>query len=230
MGTSKTIKLSILAIIFLGTSLAAYSAKTQRYSPARDTDLRSALIPVAGYRLTKQIQLQEDVTTFLDLDDYTYASYSNEDATIDLYVGYYYSAAKISAAHSPLSCFPGQGWQITQPIQGQTTIGNDTIHYSEITAELDGRKELIFFWYQAYDNTTPHVYLNKINTIKNKLLKKQQEHAFIRISAPIPLSTGQETTREFMIEFLQAFYPQLIEYIKQQPTEGMGTLSLQPNP
>lgn len=230
MGTSKIIKLSILAAVFLGTSLAVYTAGTQQYSPGRDTDLGNALNPIAGYRLTKHTQLQENITTFLDLDDYTYSSYSKEDATLDLYIGYYYSAAKISAAHSPLSCFPGQGWQITQPIQGQATIGEDIIHYSEITAELDGRKELIFFWYQAYDKTTPYVYLNKINTIKNKLLKKQQEHAFIRVSAPLSLTRNKETTRELLIEFLQAFYPQFIDYIKQQPTDNMAALSRQPNP
>jgi EpsI family protein len=97
--------------------------------------------------------LEENIYQFLDLDDYIFRTYEKDGVQITLYIGFYYTADKVSAAHSPLVCFPGQGWTITEPEYKQLKVGDHQINYAQIDATLGNQKELIVYWYQSHDDT-----------------------------------------------------------------------------
>lgn len=214
MGRKKTGKLIVLIVIFLITSFAAYYSPTLIQRVGQVT-LNTFLKNIEGYQAGVNVALEPETTRFLELDDYTYTSYRNSDGAVELYVGYYYTADKVSAAHSPLACFPGQGWIITQPVFHSLSLGNgQTVHYAELIASIEEQKELIFYWYQAYQSTTPHVYLNKINTLYNKYRNDQEQHAFVRVSVSFTKST-EEKAREQGLEFIKNFYPAFIKFTEQ---------------
>ncbi|WP_173179257.1 exosortase-associated EpsI family protein [Desulfosarcina ovata] len=100
---------------------------------------------------------------------------------ITLYIGFYYSVDKVSAAHSPLVSFHGQGWIISELEYKQLTVANHEINYAQIEVILGDHKELVRNWYQFYNDITPHVYRNKINILYNKMVNVNQQHTFIRI-------------------------------------------------
>ncbi len=218
VGNKKNEQLIYLSILLLVASVLVYRTSAP-VKVAKPILLQALLGPVDGYRLVENSPLDEDTVRFLDLDDYTQASYEKNGGIVSLYIGYYNNLGKISAAHSPLVCFPGQGWTVANPTEGRVTVGNNEIDYAEMTASLGEQQELVLYWYQAYDKTVPTVYRNKINAVINRMTGKSQEHAFVRIAVPF-VTTGKfnkEEARNLGKDFISAFYPTFLSYLNSVP-------------
>ncbi len=205
MGNKKVTQSFILIAILLIASFFVYNTP-ESVEVKKNIDLKTVFGPIEGYDITYRSPLDEDIFTFLELDDYTSINYAKDGTSINLYIGYYNSLEKVSAAHSPLVCFPGQGWTIDQPSIHRLEISGHTIHYAEMVATLEGRQELVLYWYQADVTTSPEVFRNKINAMINMMFGKKQEHAFVRVTVPFT-QTNEENARKAAIKFIQAFYP-----------------------
>lgn len=214
MGNGKEKQLIILASLLLTAILAYWSTNTVKVT--KPVSLQTVLGPVKGYKVLQTSPLDDHVISFLELDDYTQTRYEKDGRALDLYIGYYFSLDKISAAHSPLVCFSGQGWAVSQPTEYRLTVNKNEIHYAEIIASREERQELVMYWYQAHEKTVPEAYKNKFNALLNKLTRKKQEHAFIRISVPIGES-GPEQSRNIGKDFIAAFYPVFLTYVNSTP-------------
>lgn len=200
-------------VVFLATCFGVYSTPETRpmgHHPA----LRSFLRTIGGYT-TDTVALKEEVSRFLDLDDYTFTGYTAADGgKVTLFVGYYYSADKVSAAHSPLTCYPGQGWAIEQPVPREMVVGGHAINLGQLVASRDGGKELVLFWYQAGESTSSFVFRNKIRVMFNKLTTGNEQHAFVRVSVPFS-DSGEARAEERGRQFITAFYPKFIEFMEK---------------
>lgn len=199
-------------MVFL--TLASVVVYTTSDSPAftKPLGLRTVLGPVDGYAILQTMPLDDAFFTFLELDDYTQTTYGKDGNTVNLYIGYFNSLAKISAAHSPLVCFPGQGWQVSRQTERSAQVNDTTLHFSEMVANLDDQQQLVLYWFQAQEKTSPSAYRNKINALLNRLSGESEEHSFVRVSLPIG-KEGIETARKRGKEFIEAFYPTFLLYI-----------------
>ncbi len=209
---NKKVTQSIILVVLLLITFFLANITPETVETNKRIDLKKVLGPIEGYEITSRSPLDEDTTRFLELDDYTSIGYKKDNANIGLYIGYYFSLDKVSAAHSPLVCFPGQGWAISQPLEGSLEVDGQTIHYSEMVATLEGNKELVLFWYQAYEKTAPATFRNKINAMINMLTGKKQEHAFVRVTVPF-IDSEEAQARQEAMKFIQAFYPTFLSYI-----------------
>ena len=216
MGNKKQARLIVLVLLL---AVAAFLVHGGRETPAtthKSRDLQTVFGPIPGYSLAYQSPLAEDIYRFLDLDDYTSVGYAQEGAVapVGLYIGYYFSLDKVSAAHSPLVCFPGQGWTLDQPQKRRLDIGGHVINLEEMVVRLENRQELILYWYQAGETTAPEVYRNKFNAVLNKMNGKSQEHAFVRVSVPFIGDTADQA-RAAGEQFIATFYPVFLAYIAE---------------
>ena len=178
------IKLLLLSTVFLITCVFVY--KPKEAVNLSKPPLRQYLNNIQNYELLRNISLADDALEMLDLDDYFYADYKGPDGKINLYIGYYYSANKAYAAHSPLICYPSQGWKIEEQQPSRSVnIDSHQIHYDEITTSLSSRKELVLYWFQAYERTNTHIVSNKIDMGYNKLMQNGEQHGFVRVSVPL---------------------------------------------
>ena len=215
MGNKKQKKIAVLIVLCLLAGIFVYrQAETQKV--AKPVSLQALLGPVPGYQASPNIPLDEATYTFLDLDDYTQSNYQKDGRSIDLYIGYYFTLDKVSAAHSPLVCFPGQGWTLTTPQQQHLQIGKQIINYEEMIATLEQHKQLVLYWYQAHEKTVTQIYRNKLNALLNQITGDKQEHAFVRVSIPIGES-GVEEARTIGQDFIKAFYPVFLTYVNSTP-------------
>jgi EpsI family protein len=214
VGKKREKKLIVLIVTFLVTCLLVYKPSGKSEPVHKGHSLREMMDQINGYSVANAITLDDNTYRFLDLDDYTFGDYQGRNGLVNLFIGFYYTTDKISAAHSPLACFPGQGWTITRPAAHELKVGTLTIHYAEITATREGQKELVLYWYQAFHDTTPYVYRNKIDALYNKLAKQEQQNAFVRVSMPMENSTYAQA-KKAGTDFMKVFYPKFIEYIDQ---------------
>ncbi len=208
-------KLVFINFLFILTSIFVFVFNSNTpLSTAPGVKLK--LSSLDGYKLLQNIELGHDIYEMLDLDDYLFSAYTGPDGTVNLYIGYYYDANKAYAAHSPLVCYPSQGWKIDQSLEKSTiSVGPYRINYSEIITTLGLNKELVMFWYQSRFQTNTTVYRNKISMAYNKIFNKNGQHAFVRISVPMTGITYDEAKAR-AIDFLKAFYPEFISFIAQK--------------
>jgi EpsI family protein len=161
------------------------------------------------------VPLDPAIVEELALDDHLHRIYQSGDDTLLLYIGYYHTSEKIGASHDPLVCFPGQGWHLTQKESNALTIEQDAelkVTYASMVAQSGNRRELIVYWFQALDTTSPNTFLQKVKLLKATLLHQGGDNAFVRISLPLKNGSARET-KMLAADFIRAFYPQFLAYI-----------------
>jgi EpsI family protein len=211
MGKKKT-KHIIIVIIFLALACFGVYFKSDKKIVAKQVSLQSFLQNIPEYTFLDQNPLEENIISTLELDDYANTSYRKGDHIIGLYIGYYFSQAKVSAAHSPLVCFPGNGWQVADKKKSHFLVGPHEINYEQFIARNGPQKLLVMYWFQAHEKTSSDIFLNKINAITNQLTGKKQEHAFVRVTVPLTNLT-RDDARHIGENFIKQFYPVFLDYI-----------------
>jgi len=200
--------------MFLLTCFFVYGKKESK-QVTQKPPLRHFLEKIDGFTVVNQIQLSENNYNMLALDDYTYTDYIGDNSKVNLYIGYYYSADKAYASHSPTICFPSQGWNIdSQPTTHSLTLGSHRINYEEIATSREGERELVLYWYQSRLLTNTEIYKNKIAMGYNKLTHNDEQHAFIRVAIPLKDSKSRKEGETTAKNFISAFYPKFVDFIK----------------
>lgn len=178
-----------------------------------DVRLSSALADFGSWRTVEDIPLEEKIRKELKLDDYLFRRFSDGRVSLVLYVGYYYSVAKVGAAHDPLVCFPGQGWVLSnrKTIEQQTSLaeGSGNLAFATMKAERTEDKELLLYWFQADTQTTANTLLQKLYLLRAKLLGQGQHNAFVRVSISLrdtTMADGQEALSRFVSDFYPVFH------------------------
>jgi EpsI family protein len=215
MGNKIETKLIVLSVLFFLTSIFVY----WRAEPS-EAKKKPALKPyfehVDGYETLSHITMRDAAVQMLDLDDYTFTDYKGKNGKVNLYIGYYYAADKAYASHSPMVCYPSQGWKIDeQPVKHTMAVGPNRINYEEIITSHGPQKELVLYWYQSHLLTNTQVYMNKIDMAYNKLIKNDEQHAFVRVAVPFANSTYDEA-KKAATDFIQAFYPNFVKFINEK--------------
>jgi EpsI family protein len=209
----KNSKTAILSICFL--IVAAFVHATPKPSiviPA--LSLNDSLGFLDGWKESK-IPIQDEIVKSLELDDYLYRFYQQGSDGVSLYIGYYYSKRKLGAADSPLVCIPGSGWKISN-LRKIQHAKEGTIQYPEemsvMRIEKGETKELVVYWFQAYDRATSDTFRQKVATLIQKVRKGKEANAFVRIIVPIR-DGGEQEAYDVARKFIQAFYPRFLDYI-----------------
>jgi EpsI family protein len=175
--------------------------------------LSRALSSLHGWKSNADITIQKDIVDELSLDDFLFRNYIKNDHSVSLYIGYYRTNEKIGAAHSPLVCFPGQGWEISTPEKINVTWENGQINAEKLIVSKRQHRELLVYWFQAYDKTSSGTLRQKINNYLAKVNAKPQDNAFVRISVVIDDDNIDDAYQTALV-FIRDFYPHFLHYIK----------------
>ena len=211
MGNKKNKQLFVIIILLAVSCFVVYGTRGGSHVVKKE-GLAAAVGKIPGYKLEGVDPLDDNIISVLELDDYANNRYRKDNHTIGLYIGYYFSMDKVSAAHSPLVCFPGQGWKLDKIDRKSLQFPDGAINYEEFVAKHGTQQVLIMYWYQAGRKTTPQVYKNKINSAVNLLKERMQEHAFVRVSVPLSKIDKSEA-RSIGMDFIKFFYPVFLKYI-----------------
>lgn len=171
---------------------------------------------IPNWDIIERLDIDAKTIESLDLDDYLFQKYSDGKNIVTLYIGYYYSAKKVGAAHDPMVCYPGQGWNVNKTSKGMvrmmTDKGIDNFSYSTISAYRSEQAEYILYWFQAFDEPTNNTLLQKIKLLKKNIQGKGQDNAFVRVSMPCSEEDKQQCERN-LLDFINDFYPIFLRYV-----------------
>ncbi|MEZ4600280.1 MAG: EpsI family protein [Syntrophotaleaceae bacterium] len=180
------------------------------------TSLIQSLAVIPNWQRTSVSALDPILIQELQLDDYVFQSYSQGKRKVFLYIGLYYSSAKVGASHDPLVCFPGQGWQVSEVKKGHFLISGDPefeVRFSQLQAKKNTERELVYYWYQAGRGSTSGPLAQKLMLLHSKIMHRAERNAFVRVST----SLGDETLTEgqkSLTSFIQDFYPVFVKHLE----------------
>lgn len=209
------VRLSLLIALLVCTSLLAHVASGGNTAKIEKEPLREVFASNNAWRLVGNHPLDVSIVKELKLDDYLFQAYARNAESLSLYIGYYRTAKKVGAAHDPLVCFQGQGWQIKSRENGEVALTRHPelkISYSAMIAEREGERQLIVYWFQANRKATASTHLQKVAMIVDTFSGGGEDNAFVRISTPIA-GESSEVARSRVFDFVEGFYPVFLSYV-----------------
>ncbi len=214
MGQPSPQRVILVALCLILTSLLIYLAPSSHGRQTKGS-LSQALIHLDGWQGGELVPIEPKILEALSLDDYANQRYYKGDKVVFLYIGYYYTTAKVGAAHDPMVCFPGQGWLISDRQTGQVASAAGRWPPVSYSAMIAGRasKELLVYWFQSYDSTSPDTFSQKITSLWQKLQRKGEANAFVRLSIPMRQTSLNESLA-IADDFIQSFYPVFLRFVQ----------------
>lgn len=215
MRSVNPIKLAILGALLVVAAFVVNGHPGKRSEKVTKEPLRQVFSRIGGWGVVANFPMDAQIVEALKLDDHLFQSYAREKKRVNLYIGYYRTAKKVGAAHDPLVCFQGQGWQIGNRDTGEYVITQSPdlrISYSSMIAKRQDDRELIVYWFQANGKANANTLSQKISMLLDKLSGTGEDNAFVRISAPIG-GEPPEAVRKKLFDFIEDFYPEFYKYV-----------------
>ena len=203
-----------LIYVVLCLAIAAFFIYFRPLAETHDikTPLSKAFSSVDGWKTIGDANMQQGIVDALELDDYLFRSYTNEQSVVSLYIGYYRSASKVGAAHSPLVCFPGQGWGISIPQKIVFVQEGETVNMEKLLVSKGRQRELLLYWFQSYDMTSSGTFWQKVQNFWARLNSNPADNAFVRVSVSIE-GESVDAAYKTATDFIGDFYPRFLGYI-----------------
>ena len=211
------IRIIIVCLLLLATAAATAYVPLSRSPREKDRTLSQYLGEVGGWSSFERAAMSVNIQDSLTTDDSLFTTYKRGDRELDVYIGYYFTSDKIGKPHSPLVCFPGQGWSTSNEKKRTLILGEKDqvpLHVNSIIVQKGENRQLILFWFQAYDRSCADTFSQKIVALWNRIRHGREDNAFIRVSIACD-NEDIETSLAEASEFLEVFYPAFLRYIRE---------------
>lgn len=208
-------KIIVLCALFFCTGLISFTGFSGDKLQPKEYKLADFPYDLNGW-LGVDAPVSSKAIKALELDDLLNRTYRKVDKEVSVYVGYYYDFRKVGKLHSPLVCFPGQGWNIYDDNSSKLKVGPQnkfTLNVRTMIAERGRTKQLVLFWYQAYDKGINRTFKQKLTVAYNKIFRHKGDSAFMRIIVNINRD-DIDKAHSVAEEFLNDFYPEFISFVR----------------
>ena len=155
----------------------------------------------------------------LKLDDYILADFNNPSGQlVNLYVAYYASQRKGQSAHSPRTCIPGGGWQITSldryPVNGATIAGQALV-VNRSVIQMGEHKQLVYYWFQQRGRIITNEYLVKWYLFWDALMRNRTDGGLVRLVTEVRPGEDITGADQRLTDFAKAVSLPLKAYIPE---------------
>jgi len=205
----------LLALITAGFAVAL--PQRVEATPARQDFPRFPL--TLGEWQGKGNRIEQIYLNELKLDDYVIADFrAPGKMPINFYAAYYASQKKGHSAHSPRTCMPGGGWQITSLTQHEidgleTPAGKLRVNRTVI--QMGEHKQLVYYWFQQRGRYLTNEYLVKWYIFWDALTRNRTDGALVRLVMPVPANLDLAEADKQLGGFVKLVYPLLGAYVPE---------------
>ena len=140
----------------------------------------------------EDIRFDAETESVLKATDYVMRDYYGPGKRLNLYIGYYASQRTGATYHSPLSCLPGTGWEMTEPeLVEITTHGGRRFTVNRYIIRHGDHSEFLIYWYQGRGRIFASEYEDKLYTSLDSITRRRSDGGMVRIMTPI----GKDASR-----------------------------------
>lgn len=154
----------------------------------------------------------------LKLTDYVIVNFVQPEThkAVNFYSAYYQSQRKGAVVHSPRSCIPGDGWQITsfeqREFQGLQMEGQ-SLHVNRAIIQKGENKQLVYFWFQQRGRNITNEYMVKWYLFYDAITMNRTDGALIRLVTSVDKVEDINSADDRLHVFMQELIPQLPDYL-----------------
>lgn len=203
-----------LALILPAAIFSLSIGDRQELAPARDAFVDFDM-HIGEWRGTP-LPVESQLISALRFDDYLLAEYAaGRSSPITLYMAYYQSQRKGQSAHSPQSCIPGGGWEITS--LGTVNLSADGkpsgLTMNRVLIQKDHQKQLVLYWFKQRERVLASEYLVKWYLFWDALTRQRSDGALIRLSASVEPGEREQDVAQRLVRFATEIQPHLTRFI-----------------
>ena len=153
----------------------------------------------------------------LKLDDYIMSDYRGiSGQPINLYVAWYDSQRAGQSSHSPRTCIPGGGWQMTSLEQvdvPQATMGSVPLRVNRAMIENGAQRQLVYYWFQQRGRVVTNEYMVKWYMFRDSLTRQRTDGALVRLMIAVPEGKSVEEVERELQSFTRTLASTLEPYV-----------------
>lgn len=154
----------------------------------------------------------------LKLTDYVILNFVQPEThgAVNFYSAYYQSQRKGAVVHSPRSCIPGDGWQITDFSQRDfqdLQMDGHALNVNRAIIQKGENKQLVYFWFQQRGRNITNEYLVKWYLFYDAITMNRTDGALIRLVTAVDKAEDIGEADKRLHGFMQNLIPQLPEYL-----------------
>lgn len=168
----------------------------------------------SSWTMISQTEFSENVLDVLKPTDYLSRQYVSADGKdIGLYIGYHGGGKDTGGIHSPRHCLPGSGWYEESSQREKLVLPDGAIDLVRAVYRKGDSREMFLYWFHVQGDTLSDEYSLKLAEIKNSMLKRRRDSAFIRVSVPVEHDLQASAAQGE--KFVRDFYPQIQQFLPQ---------------
>lgn len=165
----------------------------------------------------RTLALEKQYVDALRFDDYTLVDFhSNTGQSVTFYVAYYESQRKGQSAHSPQSCLPGGGWEITSINDVDIPAGDGmrrSLYANRVVIQKGSQKQVVWYWFKQRERILRNEYLVKFFLFWDALSRGRTDGALVRLSSIVESGETEEIVDRRLRQLVSAVEPELIRYV-----------------
>ena len=167
--------------------------------------------------LGTSLSLEKQYIDVLRFDDYVLADFQFGDGQpVNLYAAYYQSQRKGQSAHSPQSCLPGGGWEISsfKPVDVPASPGMvRSLQVNRALIQKDNQKQVVLYWFKQRDRILINEYLVKVYLLWDSLSRGRTDGALVRIASLVGPGETEDVVDQRLLRFVSTIEPELSRYV-----------------
>lgn len=167
----------------------------------------------------------------LKLTDYIIIDFiSSNSGAVNFYTAYYESQRNGAAIHSPRSCMPGDGWQITSFEQRQfpeLTFQGQPLQLNRAVIEKGEYKQLVYYWFPQRGKQVTNEYLVKWYLFVDAILLHRTDGALVRLVTSLEPGQDISVADQRLQHFLRELVKELPAYLPDRDAATTSTIELQ---
>jgi exosortase D (VPLPA-CTERM-specific) len=167
--------------------------------------------------LGTSLTLEKQYIDALRFDDYVLADFRFDDGQpVNLYAAYYQSQRKGQSAHSPQSCLPGGGWEISSINSMDLPASSGmvrSLHVNRALIQKDSQKQIVLYWFKQRERILSNEYLVKLFLFWDALSRGRTDGALVRITSLVGPGETEDIVNQRLLRFVSTIEPELNRYV-----------------
>ncbi len=163
----------------------------------------------------------------LKLTDYVIINFiqSETRSSVNFYSAYYQSQRKGAVVHSPRSCIPGDGWQISSFEQREIPdlqVDDQALQVNRAIIQKGESRQLVYFWFHQRGRMITNEYMVKWYLFYDAITMNRTDGALIRLVTPVDKVEDIAVADQRLHQFLKDLLPELPAYLPGKTIVPVG--------
>lgn len=162
------------------------------------------------------LAMEKQYLDALKLDDYVLANYqAGALPPVNFYVAYYSAPIKGRSAHSPKTCIPGDGWEISsfETVTIQSGMGDQPLPVNRVLIQKGDHRQIVYYWFKQRDRLLTDEYLVKFFYFWDSLTRGRTDGALVRLVSSIMPQDSEAGVDRRLEEIARLVSPRLSQFV-----------------